>query len=279
MFNLLHKKSSHTPAVFIDSFSDVLTNQLSVIDIWQQSRSISSIGDVLSKSLDNPSNPLDAALINYTNKHGLSLPQHQPYKTLAFDPHVGISGNIWHHGEYYLPAIKGTPESILEYCDISDNERESIMVQLHKMSAMGSTVIAIATGLLQRPISDLGQLTANEKLTFIGFVSLQISASPEAKRLLSGAAINAHYATGQHPAAALILAKELGISSSPGDIFDARRLDVMTAAEIQKAAATVKIFARATPERKDHIFDALRASNKDVKRVSSLVDLQKLLAK
>jgi Ca2+-transporting ATPase len=278
MFSFLHKKTATPTAIFIDGLSSIVSKDMIVEDLWQQRQTINSIGDVLSKAINDLADPLDAALVKYVNTHTLTMPQQQPMHRIRFDPQDGISGNIWHHGEYFLPAIKGMPERVLDYCEMPDSERESIMIQLNKMSATGNTIIAIATGLFQHSLKDLSELKKNEKLNFIGFISVKMTVSPEARRLLTSIQADIHLATGHHPATTFAVVNALGLVTAPSEIFDARRLDVMNTNEIQATASTSKIFARATPERKEHIFDALKGSDKSIIRVTSASDLQKLLA-
>lgn len=278
MFTFMRKKPHQPSTIFIDGLSGVTTDQMSVATVWQQRHTISTIGDILSKAINDPADPIDAGLVAYINAHALTMPQRKPLHAITFDAHDGISGNIWHHGEYYLPAIKGMPEQILEHCDISDNERESIMIQLHSMAATGNTIIAVATGLLRRDIKDLRHLKNNEKLSFVGFVSLQMTVSSEAKKLLTSTKAAIHLVTGQHPAATYAISQQLNLAAAPSDVFDARRLDVMNVSEILSTVASTKVFARATPERKEYIYDALKAGDRSVDRVSTLADLQKLLA-
>ncbi len=278
MFTFKRKTSQQPSSIFINGLTCVTTSTMTVQSVWQQRHTISAIGDILSKAINDPSNPVDAAFLEYAATHALTMPQYAPFHKLTFDPHVGVSGNVWHHGEFYLPAIKGMPERILEHCDMSENERESITTQLHAMSATGDMVVAIATGLLRHPIKDLRDLKNNEKLSFIGFASVQMTASTDIRRFLSHTSKRIYLATGQHPAATLAVVKQLGLTATPGDVFDSRRLDVMNAADIKTTVASVHIFARATPERKDHILDAVKAIDPTTVQVTTLADLQKLLA-
>lgn len=278
MFNFIRKHSRHPSTILIDGLDAVINDRLTVESVWQQSHMTSTIGDILSKAINDPGDQIDNALLEYLHSHTLSVPAYKPFHTIAFNPHDGISGNVWHHGEYYLPAIKGMPEHILEHCDMSENERESIMIQLHSMSATGDTIIAIATGLLTRDIKDIRHLKSNEKLSFVGFISLHAAVSSVAKQLLANTSASVYLVTGHHPAAAYAITHELGLTNSPNDVFDARRLDVMNTSEIHDTVTSAKAFARATPERKEHIFDAIKAIDKSAARITTLADLQKLLA-
>lgn len=268
----------HPTTIFINGIESLTTGQLIVETSWQQTGKTNDLGGLLAKAINDPTDQIDIALHQYVSSHGLPLPTYKPFHPLSFSAESGVSGNIWHHGTEYSPVVKGMPERILELCDMSDNERESIMIQLHAMSATGNIIIALATGLVTYPVKDTEHLKHNDKLAFVGFISLRATLLPEAKRLTTNTDASIYLATGQHPAATQAIAKQLGLANSPHVVYDARRLDVMNSGEIAAVVASVKIFARATPEHKDHIFSTLKAHDKSAIHVKTLADLQKLLA-
>jgi magnesium-transporting ATPase (P-type) len=278
MFLFKRKQSLHPTTIFINGIESLTSGQLKVESTWQQTGVTNDLGSMLAKTINNPSDPIDAALLAYTQSRGLLSPSYKPFHAIAFDTHDGISGNIWHHGAEYTPVVKGMPERILEHCEMSDNERESIMIQLHAMSSTGAIIIAVASGLLTYPLKDLKHLKHNDKLTFVGFIALRATLDPEAKRLITNTNVNVYIATGQHPTATQSIAEQLNQANGPHVVYDARRMDVMSSTEILGIVGTVKVFARASSEHKEHILNALRVRDKTTANIKTLADLQKLLA-
>jgi Ca2+-transporting ATPase len=278
MFNLLRKKSESTSIIVIDGISCLTNDKIAVDSAWQPKNTTTQINDVLAKTITDISNPIESAIQNHLETNDVPMPRQQPLHVLPFNPHEGLSGNIWHHGSYYLPTVKGMPERIFELCNISDNEREALTTQLHTMTATGNTVIGVATGLLQRPVTNLDQIKHTEKLSFIGFASLKASVSKSAKQLVSKSSMTVYLITGQHPTAAYAIASQLNITSKPGEVFDARRLDVMNEADIKSTVDSVKVYARATPTHKKLILENLNSSDNPVVTVNSAAELDKLLA-
>jgi Ca2+-transporting ATPase len=275
-------KKSRPTTVLIDSFTVLTDDQLIVDTIWQQRHATSNLAYVLAQTINNPSeDPLDKALIRYMNVRALSLATHQPIYDFVFSHQTGVSGTIWHHGEEYQLAVKGMPERVLEHCDMSENEREVIMMQLHAMSAAGLYTIALATGTTQRPIKHIGDLKKGEKLSFVGLVGLTLGVSSASRQCMTQATskgISIYLATGLHPVAAHYLASQLGMASKPSDVCDARQLDTITPAALLTIVSTTNVFARTTSDQKEHIFNALKMMDKTATTVKTLKDFQKLLA-
>lgn len=276
------KKNASISTILIDG-SDVITDAQQVTTtIWQQRHVPSNIATILAKAINTPTDTVETALAAYVHTHGISMPTYEPFHRTIYTQQSGISGNVWHHGANYHIAVKGIPERILDYCDMSENERESIITQLHVMSATGAIVIAVATGMFEHSIKNVDGLKKNEKLSFVGFVSLQVAVSADARRVIADAKANhisVYMCTGQHQAAAYYLGQQLGIASVPGDVFDAQQLDVIGTDTIYQIVTASTVFARCLPEQKRHIVSAIKGLDPAVTILTTSDDLKKLLAK
>jgi magnesium-transporting ATPase (P-type) len=275
-------KKEQLPKVILINSSRILTgSELTVDSVWQSSPD-EDLMVVLSKAINESDDPLDAALHHYLQVNSVVLPPHLPLYDAGFDRRSGISSTIWHYGADYQLVAKGMPEHILEKCDLSENEREALIIRMHSMSAFGAHIVAVATVTVKHPIKNLGDLRVNEKLTFVGFVSLQRTVSDEARQLITSAShrgMTVYLTTGQHPAAAYSLAQRLGIASQLYQVVDARTFDVATDDSRAATLKTARVFARATAEHKQHIGDILLAIDPRMATVNSLDDLRQLLAK
>jgi magnesium-transporting ATPase (P-type) len=279
MFGL--KKNTQITTILIDS-SDVLTSdRQAVSSMWQPRHAQSNIGSIAAKAINTSSDGLDAALTEYIHTHSMTMPLYEPFHRIAFDHQSGASGNIWHHGAEYYITIKGTPELILNHCDISENERESITMQLHAMSANGAVVIAVAAGMVPHSISRLADLKTTEKLSFVGLISLQIDLSADARQLIAQAKakdITVYICTGQHSTAAYYLTSQLGLTTTIGDVVDASSLAQISQDQLQTLVASARIFARCLPENKKRIIAAIKAHDPAMSIATTAKELQNLLA-
>lgn len=274
-------KKSRPTTILIDNFTILTDDQLTVDTIWQQRHTPSNLAHVLAQTINLSGNPLDKALIQYMSVRALSLTNHQPLHDFVFSHQTGVSGAIWHHGAEYQLAIKGMPERVLDHCNMSENEREVVTMQLHTMSAAGLYVIALATGVAQRPVKHVSDLKKNEKLSFVGLVGLKLGVSSAVRQCMAQAAskgISIYLTTGLHPVSAYYLANQLGMASRPSDVYDAQQLDAINPATHLTIVSTTNVFARATSDQKEHIFNALKTIDKTTTIVKTLEDFKKLLA-
>lgn len=277
---MFHKKTKPT-SIFISSHNVLTDNKLSVESIWQQRHVQSNLAHALSQAVNQTETPLDTALIQYMHVRALSFDSRQPLREFTFDPDDGTSGALWHHGSEYQIAIKGTPEYILNYCDMSENERESVTLQLQTMSGNGSYCVAVASGVLQRPIKHITDLRHKEKLQFVGLVSLQLEVASTARQCISDAAsrgMTIYLGTSLHPAATYHLASQLGLASQPQDVFDSQQLDTLTNERLITTISTTKLFARASAKQKTHILSMVKVLDKSTTSIETLEDFKKLLA-
>lgn len=276
------KKNIHPSTIIIDG-SDVITDDRQITTTtWQQRHVPSNIAIILTKAIDASGDSLDAALVTYVNTRGMSMPTYKPFHRIPFTSQSGISGNVWHHGSDYHVTVKGMPERILSYCDLSENERESITTQLHAMSATGAIIIAVANGMIKHSIKSLDDLKKNDKLSFVGFVSMQATISNDARQLYAKAqagGLNIYLCTGQHQAAAYHLANQLGIAGTLSDVYDARRLDIAGKDGIGSAIVSSRVFSRCTPADKKSIISVIKTIDPSAVTISTPADLKKLLAR
>jgi magnesium-transporting ATPase (P-type) len=276
---IFHKKAKPT-TILVSSFR-VLSDSLTVDSLWQQPHSASNLAHVLAQAVNTSGDSLDIALSEYMRIRALSQITYKALHSFPYSHETGHSGNLWHHGADYQLAIKGTPEHILQYCDMSENERESVLMQLQAMAGRGLHCIALAAGTLEHSIKHIGDLRKNEKLHFVGLVGLKLNASSVARQcmeLATSQGVNVYFASGLHPAATYYLTSQLGMVRQPSDVYDTRQLDVTNAGETVTVISTKHVFARASATQKEHIFSAIKTIDEAAMEVTKIEDFMKLLA-
>lgn len=55
-----------------------------------------------------------------------------------------VLGTVWHHGTRYTSAWIGKPTAIAHHADLTDTEREQLLLECRKLAAHGSDVYAVA---------------------------------------------------------------------------------------------------------------------------------------
>ncbi|MEO7904559.1 MAG: hypothetical protein ABIR91_02055 [Candidatus Saccharimonadales bacterium] len=277
MFMFSKRQQPHT--AIIDRTSALTNNQLVVTSTWQPRGGANPVMKSIADSIIVSTDPLDRALSDHLASSGTSSPSQQPLHQLEFSQTTAVSGNIWHHGAQYAVAIKGMPEQVLDLCDLSDNERESITLQLQLLSTAGNYIVALASGLLKRDVKSINTLKRDEKLRFIALVSIAVTIPPSTRQLidsLGSRGIHTYVMTGQHPAAGLHLGQQLGLVTSDNEVLDARHIDIMDDEAIFDALKRVSVIARADAQQKKYLTRLLLQLDKTAVSIDNLDALRHL---
>jgi Ca2+-transporting ATPase len=250
-----------------DKTGTLTKNKLSVISTWQPKHASSLntlVSRVINVSDQKMHDPLDTALHEYVSREQTTSSKHVPALTLSFDQETAMSGNLWHHGSSYELAIKGAPEKVLAKSDLTENEREEAEKALHQLTSEGSRVIAIAHLALSRKINDFEDLKRSDKFTFSGFVAVADIVRPEAKQAIQAAikaGVTVRMITGDHFETAFHIGRGLGLVDTRSQVFDSRKMSVMSDEELEEVINNVRVFSRVIPEHKYRILALLKKHN------------------
>lgn len=217
---------------------------------------------------------VDVALLTFGYKMGLNPAElrQRLVKTgeIPFESERRYAATFYKSDGRVKAAVKGAVETVLPFCRdmmtsqgitaISDKEVESELVQL---AGMGFRVIAVAGA----DVTGGDEIHSFEDLkepvlTLLGLVCFIDPLRPEVKLAIEKcqqAGIQVGMITGDHPATALAIARELGIAGSESDIVTGAQLAEIKSGSpeyIQKVAGA-HVFARVSPLQKLHIVDAL----------------------
>ncbi len=176
--------------------------------------------------------------------------------------------------------VKGAPDMLLERCShvrgatgvrpLSDADRAVILAANTEMGGRALRVLAAATRELPADLVASEDADAVEReLTFEGLVGLQDPPRPEAKAAIARcreAGIRVVMITGDHPATALAIAGELGLTSqdtgTPLDagVLTGAELDALDDAELARRAPGIAVYARVSAAHKLRVVRAWRAN-------------------
>lgn len=139
--------------------------------------------------------------------------------------------------------------------------RRKIKQEHDRMASEALRVLALAyrdTDTLPEPFTPE---TAERRLVFLGLVGLIDPPRPEAGKAVRAcyrAGIRPVMITGDHPATASAIARELDILREGGRVITGAELDFLSEEELEKQAPTLSVCARVTPEHKLRIVQALQ---------------------
>ncbi len=156
----------------------------------------------------------------------------------------------------YELFLSGAPEEIFRSCsDIS----EGIKAALYRETEKGRRAIAVAYKKLTPVEKSLDFKQIEREMNFAGLISFEDPPRNGVRETIASAAaagIRTIMVTGDHPATAIFIAREVGISTDRA--LTGGDLDNLTDVELQKAVREFSVFARATPEHKYRIVKALQ---------------------
>ena len=175
-------------------------------------------------------------------------------------------GHDWLH-------TKGAPEAVLPCCTtvlladgehpMQPSERERVTSQVESFARQGLRVLALA----RKPLAHGGpsprREDAERELCLLGLVTMRDPPRPEVAEAVDRchrAGIRIVLITGDHPLTAAAIAGQVGIGGAEPLIVNAQQFDHLHEQEVKDILATGRevIFARASPETKLQIAEALR---------------------
>ena len=251
-----------------DKTGTLTKNKLSVQEVWQPPEIHSNIAHHVALSINNGSSkshdPLDIAMHEFVDHERAAMPKTKPIVSLPFDQVAAMSGNLWHKGEGFELYIKGAPEHVLARSSLTSGEEEEAIHALHQLTGQGYRVIALAETYLKGEIIAFSDIPKSHPLTFVGYIAVADVLRPEAKRAIAAAqsaGVTVRMITGDHLETAFHIGKELGMVASRDQVFDSRKMNVMSDKELEAVIDDVRIFSRVIPEHKYRILSLLKKNN------------------
>lgn len=171
--------------------------------------------------------------------------------------------------------VKGAPEVILEHCDRQATraggdaplDRARFTQAGDRLAGQGERVLALAW--LASPGVTTGKLTAAQlpkNLVLLGLIGLldpPRKEAIEAVKECQGGSIRVTMITGDHKITAAAIARMLGIGDGTTAV-SGTEIDAMDAATLQERVQQVDVFARASPEHKLRLVEAMQANRQIV---------------
>ncbi|SCA56500.1 Cation-transporting ATPase [Candidatus Terasakiella magnetica] len=210
---------------------------------------------------------VDVAFLVMAAKAGLDreslLERHPEHGFLPFESERKFSASINHFDDEALVSLKGAAEVIAPLC--SNIKSEDILKRAEEMASQGYRVLALAQGSWSED-HELDALSGRKDLTFLGLAGLIDPLRPEAFDAIKKCAcagVGVRMVTGDHPATALALAKELGIAHEKSDVVTGAELKDLQDDPINLAETihSARVFARVEPVQKLNIVQSLQENN------------------
>ena len=152
-------------------------------------------------------------------------------------------------------VVKGAVEVIVE--NSQSEGKNYFLEKAEELAENGFRVIGVGAA----EVSDINLKEIPKNLEIVGLVALIDPIKPEAKIAIEDchrAGIKVAMITGDHPATALAIAKELHIASQKEQVITGKALALMSEQEMAEVLQEKTVFARVSPEQKMQIVQALQ---------------------
>lgn len=263
MLRSLFKKTTpkRIDTIIISDTASVLASDAMAIKrawhpAWADAAPLSVLALTIVRNHKKPATALDAALLAYVAESKLTPPLGTAMTSYQFDTATAMSGNAWHYGREYELAIKGAPEKVLAYCDLTESEREEIFKALAGMAPESHQVIALAHSKVRSAPKVLSAVPARYKFAFAGLISTGITLRPYARQAVKSAlqsGVSVRIVTGAHLETAVAMSRQLGLTAQRDHVLDCRKLQHVNSEEAEKIIEQAIVFAHATPKDKQYI--------------------------
>ncbi len=167
-------------------------------------------------------------------------------------------------GADYIIAAKGAPEAIADLCHLPGAEVETLLAAATGLAAEGLRVLGVARSRFSS--LDLPGDQHDFIFEFLGLIALADplrATVPDAVRECREAGIRVVMITGDYAETARSIARQAGLDEAEG-IITGPELNAMDAGTLRERIRGTSIFARAVPEQKLSLVEALKANGEIV---------------
>ncbi len=158
----------------------------------------------------------------------------------------------------FVVAAKGAPEAIADLCHLPPDQIEAVRGDVASLATRGLRVLAVARG---QTATDAWPDTQHDfDFAFVGLVGLADPLRPEVPAAVAACisgGIRVVMITGDHPATALTIARQAGITGD--DVLTGADMAGLDDAQLEARLAHTNIFARIMPEQKLRLVQAFAA--------------------
>ncbi|ABM38861.1 cation-translocating P-type ATPase [Polaromonas naphthalenivorans] len=172
----------------------------------------------------------------------------------------------------HLLATKGAPEAVADLCHLPAARREAIRAQVEAMAGRGLRVLGVARGRWSgAPAApDAAPLWPRSQhdfdFEFLGLLGLADPPRPEVPAALAEcrrAGVRVIMLTGDHPATARAIARQVGLSERP-EVITGDQIAALDDAALRERLRHADLCARLQPAHKLRLVQALRAGGEVV---------------
>ncbi len=221
--------------------------------------------------------PTEGALLTLAFKAGLdphyeaeALPR---IDVIPFESEHRFMATLHHdHAGHALAFVKGAPERIIGMCSRQREGRPDKPIdssfwhaRIDALATEGFRVLALAAKPMEAGKRELVFGDVEDGLTLLALAGIMDPPREEAIRAVAvchSAGIRVKMITGDHAVTATAIARAMGLASSKA--LTGAEIEVMDESALRHTVRNVDVFARASPEHKLHLVEAMQANGEVV---------------
>jgi P-type Ca2+ transporter type 2C len=213
--------------------------------------------------------PTEIALVEYFNqqhadKSFTSIQSALPrIAELPFDSDRKCMTTVHKYKEQFLVISKGAVESVTSALK-EGHDAAAILKKADEWSSDGIRVIAFAYKCVDALPEPFTYESVETELEFAGLAGMIDPPREEAKLAIQeckAAGIRVVMITGDHPATASAIAKQIGILTKNDLVMTGKELKAISAEDFDEQVEKIRVYARVSPEQKLNIVKALQQKN------------------
>lgn len=179
----------------------------------------------------------------------------------ALSPELLAMSRVWQSPDKAerLIAAKGAPEAIVDLCHLDAAQGARILGQAHAMAGDGLRVLGVAWATF--PTGELPDRQHDFNFAFLGLMALEDPVRPDVPQAIAecqAAGIRVVMMTGDHPATAVSIARQAGLSTD-APVITGAELAALTDDALGERLGATHIFCRVQPDQKLRLVRAFRA--------------------
>lgn len=208
--------------------------------------------------------PLDVAIFAEASRVGLTLDDGTRVALFPFTEERRRETAVWQEGDTLFASTKGTPELILQLCELDAGRKTEWLEQVERLAAEGRKAIGCAAQTFHRDGWRGEEPT--EKFSFAGLVVCEDPVRDgvaDSMRVCREAGVHVMMVTGDHPATATAVGRAIGLGAGhPPRVVLGK--DVASLRARGRSFRDVDVVARALPGHKLDLVQALQADGECV---------------
>ncbi len=253
----------------VDKTGTITMNRMKVQDIWNPAGDDKKFDKVMGMACKTDAyDPMEKAMIVFCEEQGITAEElfgNELVKEYPFTNETKMMGNVWAQDGKFLVAAKGSPERILQLCELTQSELMHTENKINTMAERGLRVIAVGEMDISN-INDIPESLVECKLRFCGVVGLADPPRDSVKQDVETcikAGVRVVMITGDNGITASAIARQIGMADYD-KIITGDDIDKMSQVELKEKIKNVSIFSRVIPEHKMRIVQAFKANGEIV---------------